>query len=326
MQVRRYAPPRAPHRRASQANDLHRPRRVAGRALLRGVLLCAAAAMLASCRMAGVLDPKGPIAAQELLLLINTTEIMLVVVVPVILLTLGVAWWYRAGNPRANHSPEWKYQGGVEFTVWAIPALIVILVGSVAWIGSHRLDPKAPIESNAKPLEVDVVALDWKWLFIYPEQRIATLNQLVLPVGTPVNFRLTSATVMNSFFVPQLGSQIYAMGGMTTNLNLMADAAGEFQGLSANFSGDGFADMQFQVKAVQSGDFDGWVQKVRGEGSPLDDPGYAGLTKPSHKVPPSTYRSVDPALFQRIVEHTAAMPEKARAAGAWCPPVQEAGG
>src|SRR5947209_19928352 len=118
MQVRRYAPPRAPHRRASQANDLHRPRRVAGRALLRGVLLCAAAAMLASCRMAGVLDPKGPIAAQELLLLINTTEIMLVVVVPVILLTLGVAWWYRAGNTRANHSPEWKYQGGVEYTVW----------------------------------------------------------------------------------------------------------------------------------------------------------------------------------------------------------------
>ena len=326
MQDRHHAPVRAPHRIESEDDGQRSPGRIPARAVLRGILLCAAAAMLASCRMAGVLDPKGPIAAQELLLLVNTTEIMLVVVVPVILLTLGIAWWYRAGNPRANHSPEWKYQGGIEFTVWAIPALIVILVGSVAWIGSHRLDPKAAIESNAKPMEVDVVALDWKWLFIYPEQRIATVNQLVVPVGTPVNFRLTSATVMNSFFVPQLGSQIYAMGGMTTHLNLMADAAGEFQGLSANFSGDGFADMQFQVKAVQAGDFDGWVQKVRGEGSPLDDPGYAALTKPTHKVPPTTYRSVDPALFERIVENTAAMPEKARAAGAWCPPVQQAGG
>jgi len=282
--------------------------------------------LLASCRMAGVLDPKGPIAAQELMLLINTTEIMLVVVVPVILLTLGFAWWYRASNPRANHSPDWAYQGGVEFVVWSIPALIVILVGGVAWIGSHQLDPKAPIASDKKPVQIDVVALDWKWLFIYPEQRIATLNQLVVPAGTPVNFRLTSATVMNSFFVPQLGSQIYAMGGMTTRLNLLADAPGEFQGLSANFSGDGFADMQFKVKSVQSGEFDGWVAKVRGEGSALDDAAYGALTKPSHAVPPATYRSADPALFERIVEHTAAIPEKARAAGAWCPPVQQQAG
>jgi cytochrome o ubiquinol oxidase subunit 2 len=294
--------------------------------VLRALLLCVAAASLASCRMAGVLDPKGPIAAQELLLMINTTEIMLVVVVPVIILTLVFAWWYRASNPRANHSPEWAYQGGVEFTVWSIPALIVILVGAVAWIGSHRLDPKAPIASDVKPIEVDVVSLDWKWLFIYPEQRIATVNQLVLPAGTPVNFRLTSATVMNSFFVPQLGSQIYTMGGMTTHLNLLADAPGEFQGLSANFSGDGFADMQFKVKAVQGADFDSWVTQVRGQGSALDDAGYAALTKPSHAVPPATYRAVDPALFERIVEHTAAIPEKARAAGAWCPPVQQAGG
>jgi cytochrome o ubiquinol oxidase subunit 2 len=296
------------------------------RRLLHGVFVCAAAALLASCQQAGVLDPKGPIAAQELLLMINTTEIMLVVVVPVVLLTLGFAWWYRASNPRANHSPDWAYQGGVEFVVWSIPALIVILVGGVAWIGSHQLDPKAPLASNVKPLEVDVVSLDWKWLFIYPDQRIATLNQLVVPAGTPVNFRLTSATVMNSFFIPQLGSQIYTMGGMTTHLNLMADAPGEFRGISANFSGDGFADMQFMVKAVQAGEFDSWVAKARAGGSALDDAGYGALTKPSHAVPPAIYPSVDPGLFDRIVEQTAAMPEKERAAGAWCPPTQQAGG
>jgi cytochrome o ubiquinol oxidase subunit II len=320
MKDRHNAPSRAPSRSESV---LSRPRAMS---VLRCLLVCASAGLLASCRMAGVLDPQGPIAAQELLLLINTTEIMLVVVVPVILLTLGFAWWYRASNPRANHSPDWAYQGGVEFVVWSIPALIVILVGGVAWIGSHQLDPKAPIASNVKPLEVDVVSLDWKWLFIYPDQRIAAVNQLVVPAGTPVNFHLTSATVMNSFFIPQLGSQIYAMGGMTTNLNLLADKPGEYEGISAQFSGDGFADMQFKVTAVQASEFDSWVAKVRGTGSALDDGGYAALTKPSHAVPPTTYPSVDPALFERIVEHTAAIPEKARAAGAWCPPAQQAGG
>jgi cytochrome o ubiquinol oxidase subunit 2 len=292
----------------------------------RALLVCLAAGLLASCQEAGVLAPKGPIAAQELLLMINTTEIMLTVVVPVILLTLGFAWWYRASNPRANHSPEWAYEGGVEFTVWSIPALIVILVGGVAWIGSHQLDPKAPIASTAKPLEVDVVALDWKWLFIYPDQRVATLNQLVVPAATPINFRLTSATVMNSFFIPQLGSQIYTMGGMTTHLNLMADAPGEFPGLSAQFSGDGFADMRFTVKAVATGDFDKWVTTARGAGPDLDDAGYGALTKPSHAVPPATYRSVDPKLFDRIVEQTAAMPADGRSAGAWCPPTPQTGG
>jgi cytochrome o ubiquinol oxidase subunit 2 len=321
MQDRRYAGSRAQHNTASQPVPRYRRSRV-----LPALLLGVAAILLASCERAGVLDPKGPIAAQELLLLINTTEIMLVVVVPVILLTLGFAWWYRASNPRANHSPDWAYQGGVEFVVWSIPALIVILVGGVAWIGSHQLDPKAPLASTVKPLQVDVVSLDWKWLFIYPDQRIATVNQLVVPAGTPVNFRLTSATVMNSFFIPQLGSQIYTMGGMTTHLNLSADAPGQFQGISAQFSGDGFADMQFMVKSVQSGEFDSWVAKVRGEGSALDDAGYGALTKPSHAVPPATYKSVDPALFERIVEQTAAMPEKARAAGAWCPPLQQTGG
>src|SRR5215472_12707950 len=217
------------------------------------------AILVASCRQAGVLDPQGPIAAQELLLLVNSTAIMLVVVVPVILATLGFAWWYRASNPRASRSGDESYEGRTEFVLWSIPTLIVILLGGVIWIGAHQLDPRAPIPANAEPLRVDVVALDWKWLFIYPDQGIAAVNQLVIPAGTPVNFRLTSATVMNSFFIPQLGSQIYAMGGMTTHLNLLADAPGEYPGFSAMFSGDGFSDMSFIAKAVPAGDFDAWV-------------------------------------------------------------------
>jgi cytochrome o ubiquinol oxidase subunit 2 len=284
-----------------------------------------AASLLASCRGAGVLDPQGPIAAAERLLLINATEIMLVVVVPVILATLGFAWWFRSSNESASRSPDWAYQGGIEFVVWSIPALVVILLGGVNWIGSHQLDPRAAIPSDIKPLQVDVVSLDWKWLFIYPDQRIAAVNQLVVPAGTPVSFHLTSATVMNSFFVPQLGSQIYTMAGMTTHLNLLADKPGEYPGMSANFSGDGFADMRFTVKAVPAGEFDGWVAKVGGSGTALDDAAYAELTKPSSAVPPTTYRSVDPALFERIVNQTALSPEKAHAAATWRPPAQTGG-
>jgi cytochrome o ubiquinol oxidase subunit 2 len=293
--------------------------------VLRCLVLCAAL-FVASCRQAGVLDPQGPIAAAERLLLINSTEIMLVVVVPVILATFAVAWWYRSSNLRASRSPDWAYQGGVEFVVWSIPALVVILLGGVTWISSHQLDPRAPIPSDVKPLQVDVVSLDWKWLFIYPDQSIATVNQLVVPAGTPVSFHLTSATVMNSFFVPQLGSQIYTMAGMATHLNLLADKPGKYWGLSTNFSGDGFSEMRFTVTAVSAGDFDGWVTKTRGAGSALDDAGYAELTKPSSAVPPTTYRSVDPKLFERIVDQTALSPDKARAGTAWCPPTPGAGG
>jgi cytochrome o ubiquinol oxidase subunit 2 len=272
------------------------------------------------------MDPQGPVAAAEWLLMINATEIMLVVVVPVILATLWVAWWYRASNERAGRDLNWRFQGSVEFVTWSIPALVVILLGGVTWIGSHQLDPATPLPGDKKPMRIDVVSLDWKWLFIYPDQKIATVNQLVIPAGTPVSFRLTSATVMNSFFVPQLGSQIYTMGGMTTRLNLMADKPGEYPGFSSNFSGDGFSDMRFTVKAVASGDFDGWVAQARGAGKGLDDPAYGELTKPSSAVPPAAYRSVDTNLFERIVEQTARIPEKARAGNAWCPPATRAGG
>jgi cytochrome o ubiquinol oxidase subunit 2 len=275
--------------------------------LRRWPVVCTAM-LVAACQRAGVLDPQGPISAAERLLLINSTVIMLVVVVPVILATLAFAWWYRSSNTRASHSPELTYEGRIEFVIWSIPALIVMLLGGVIWIGSHQLDPRAPIAGNADPLRVEVVALDWKWLFIYPDQGIAAVNELTIPAGTPIEFRLTSATVMNSFFVPQLGSQIYTMGDMTTHLNLLADAPGEYPGFSANFSGDGFSEMRFIVKAVPAGDFEAWVARVRGTGSALDDTGYAELAKPSKGVPAKTYRTVAPNLFQRIVDQTASGP------------------
>src|SRR5262245_54624017 len=270
-----------------------------------------AAVLLASCTPAGVLDPQGPIASAERLLLINSTAIMLVVVVPVIVATLAFAWWYRASNTRATRSLDESYEGRVEFVVWSIPALTVILLSGVIWIGSHQLDPRTPIPSKSDPLRVDVVALDWKLLFIYPDHGVASVNQLVIPAGTPVEFRLTSATVMNSFFIPQLGSQIYAMGGMTTHLNLLADSPGEYPGFSAMFSGDGFSDMRFIAKAVSPGDFNSWVKAVGGAGSVLDEGAYAALAKPSKAVPPTTYRSVEPNLFEHIIDQTVSGPDKA---------------
>jgi cytochrome o ubiquinol oxidase subunit 2 len=303
------------------ANLPHRPR-YSG---LLGWPALVAALLLTSCQQ-GILNPRGPVASAESLLMLNSTAIMLVVVVPVIIATFAFAWWYRSSNARANRGIDESYEGRIEFVIWSIPALIVILLGGVIWIGSHELDPRAPIPANGDPLRVEVVALDWKWLFIYPDQRIAAVNQLVIPVRTPVNFRLTSATVMNSFFIPQLGGQIYTMGGMTTHLNLLADAPGEYPGFSAMFSGDGFADMRFVAKAVPVGDFDGWVTQVRGSGPALDEAAYGQLAKPSKAVPPTTYRSVEPNMFERIIDLTMSGSPSLRTGSAWCPPTQQAGG
>jgi cytochrome o ubiquinol oxidase subunit 2 len=274
----------------------------------------------------GILDPRGPIAAAQRELLINSTEIMLVVVVPVILMTLGFAWWFRSSNVRAIRDDQVAYEGRIDFVVWAIPALVVILLGGVTWIATHQLDPRASIIADRKPVRVDVVSLDWKWLFIYPDQGIAAVNQLVIPAGTPISFRLTSATVMNSFLVQQLGSQIYTMPGMTTHLNLMADEPGEFPGVSANFSGNGFAWMRFIVKATPAAEFESWVGQVRGSGSALDALSYAELAKPSQGVPPMTYRAVDPKLFQQIIDQTVLGSNKQSASSAWCRPILRAGG
>src|ERR1700730_12597621 len=279
------------------ANPHRHPGRAGSR---RWPVVVFAAILVASCQPAGILDPQGPIAAAERLLLINSTAIMLVVVVPVIIATLAFAWWYRASNQRAARRFDLAYEGRIEFVTWSIPALIVILLGGVTWIGSHQLDPKAPIAADDKPLRVDGAALAWKWLFIYPAQGFAAVNQLVVPAATPVQFRLTSATVMNSFFVPQLGSQIYTMSGMETHLHLLADRPGEYPGISANFSGDGFSDMRFTVSAVPTKDFDTWLTGIRGTGPALDAAGYAALLQPSKAVPAMTYRSVEPKLFELI--------------------------
>ena len=190
------------------------------------------AATLGGCSE-GVLDPKGPIAAAERQILFNSLGIMLAIVIPTILATLGVAFWFRSSNRRARYLPDFEYSGRLEMLVWSIPAMTVLLVGGVAWVGSHDLDPRKPIASTVKPVRVQVVSLDWKWLFIYPDQGIASVNQLTIPVGTPVSFELTSSGVMNSFFVPQLGGQIYTMAGMVTRLHLQADHPGTYRGLSA---------------------------------------------------------------------------------------------
>jgi cytochrome o ubiquinol oxidase subunit 2 len=273
---------------------------------LRRFPLLLALCVLTSCRRAGVLDPQGPIASAERLILINATGIMLVVVVPVILLTLGFAWWYRASNTRAAYRPDWSYSGQIELVVWAIPAMVVILLAAVGWVGSHDLDPARKLESGAKPLRIEVVSLDWKWLFIYPDQQVATVDQLVVPAGTPLELWLTSATVMNAFFVPQLGSQIYTMPGMTAHLNLLAESPGDYPGLSTNFSGDGFSDMRFVVHTLPVSEFQSWLARVRGEGPTLNAEAYTQLAAAGGQPGATTYRSVAPGLFERILRETGA--------------------
>jgi cytochrome o ubiquinol oxidase subunit II len=269
------------------------------------------AALLGGCNQ-GVLDPHGPIALAERQILFNSLGIMLAIVIPVILATLAVAFWFRASNTRASYRPDFVYSGRIEVLVWSIPLMTVLLVGGVAWVGAHDLDPRRPINAEAPALKVQVVSLDWKWLFIYPDQGIASVNHLVVPVGTPISLELTSAGVMNSFFVPQLGSQIYTMAGMTTHLQLLADNAGSYPGLSAQFSGDGFADMIFKADAVPAKQFDDWVTETRGIGPTLDAQTYADLAKPSKAVTPFTYGAVASDLFDRIVMPEVSMNDPTR--------------
>jgi cytochrome o ubiquinol oxidase subunit 2 len=249
----------------------------------------------------GILDPAGPVAAAEKTILINSTAIMLAIIIPTMLATVAVAWWFRAGNKKAKYRPDWEYSGAVELVVWSIPALTVILLGGIAWIGAHDLDPYKPLKSNAKPVEVQVVSLDWKWLFIYPDQGIATVNQVVVPAGVPVHYSLTSATVWNAFFVPQLGSMIYTMPRMTTQLNLLADKPGVYDGLSSQYSGDGFSGMRFKVHAVPPQQFAAWAQGAKGQGKALDQQTYDQLVKPSSYVQPMIFGAVAPGMFEAIV-------------------------
>src|ERR1700732_1510363 len=227
---------------------------------LRAISMTSAAMLMASCNE-GVLDPRGPVGKAEPIILYDSTAIMLAVVIPVIVLTLVFAWWFRARNKRARYRPDVEYSGRIEMIVWSIPALIVLFLGGIAWTGSHDLDPPAPLEESTAPLDIEVISLDWRWLFIYPHEGIASLNRLVVPAGVPLRFRLTSTTVMNSFFVPQLGSQIYTMPNMVTRLNLQADQPGTFEGLSAQFSGDGFSDLRFDLVSTEPAAFKSWANR-----------------------------------------------------------------
>src|SRR5215468_714280 len=267
------------------------------------------AAALAGCSE-GVLAPKGPVAAAERLIMFNSTGIMLAIVIPTMLATLGTAFWFRASNERARYKPDFAYSGRLELLVWSIPIMTILLVGGVAWLSSYDLDPPKAIASAEKPVRIQVVALDWKWLFIYPDEGIATVNQLTVPVGVPISFELTSSGVMNSFFVPQLGGQIYTMSGMVTRLYLRADQAGTYRGISANYSGAGFSDMVFNVNAVPAERFPQWVAATQTTGPVLDAQSYADLAKPSQAVTPFSYRAAAPDLFKAIVSSPSA-PENA---------------
>jgi cytochrome o ubiquinol oxidase subunit 2 len=266
----------------------------------------AAALLTCGCNR-GILDPVGPVGSAEKTILINSTAIMLAIIIPTMIATVGVAFWFRAGNRKATYLPDWEYSGAVEMVVWGIPILTIMLLGGIAWIGSHNLEPSRPLNSNVPPLKVEVVSLDWKWLFIYPDQGIATVNQLVVPAGTPVSYRLTSATVWNVFWVPQMGSMIYTMPRMTTRLNLQADRRGSFTGVSGHFSGDGFPGMQFQVQSLAADQFAMWAQGSRGKGRVLDARGYAELSKPTSYVKPMTFGAVAPGLFDAIVANRVPM-------------------
>jgi cytochrome o ubiquinol oxidase subunit 2 len=257
--------------------------------------------LLSGCN-AALLDPKGQVATDEKHLIITATLLMLIVVIPVIFLTLYFAWRYRASNTSATYQPNWSYSHRIEAVVWAVPLAIVLVLGTITWKSTHALDPYRPLVSKAKPITIDVVALDWKWLFIYPDQHIATINEVAFPTGVPVNFRITSDTVMNVFFIPQLGSQIYAMAGMQTQVNLAADQDGVYDGLSTNFSGAGFPDMEFKAHATSQADFDAWVAKVRSAKGGLDFASYAQLAKASTKAPIAYFSSVEPLLFAAVLD------------------------
>ncbi len=272
-----------------------------GRPLRAGrVIAVALAGLSLSACGNGVLNPAGPVGHDDAQILIDSTLIMLAIVIPTILLCFWMAWRYRASNTKAQYLPNWAYSGRIEAIVWAIPILTIMLIGGVIWIGSYRLDPFRPLPSKTPALVVQVVSLDWKWLFIYPQQGVATVNQLVVPAGAPVHFSITSASVFNVFFIPRLGSMIYAMPGMVSQLYLQADRPGMLRGESAQFSGDGFSDMDFPVRSVAPADFTAWAASAKAQGAMLDQTAYAGLLRQSQHVAPIAYGRIDPQLFQAI--------------------------
>jgi len=279
------------------------PKGVAGSRTPGRLALAAAAVALAAGCSKGVLDPAGPVGRDEASITLNALAIMLAVVIPTLLAALGFAVWFRAGNHRARRRPDFAYSGRIELVVWSIPLLVILFLGGLIWVGSHSLDPARPLPERpgAPTEEIQVVALDWKWLFIYPREGLASVNEVVVPAGAPLRFQITSASVMNAFFVPRLGGMIYAMNGMRTTLHLQADAPGAFEGRSAQFSGDGFADMRFTVRSVPPAEFARWAAGARAAGPTLDAAAYAALARQSRGVAPFTYRGVQPGLFEQVL-------------------------
>ncbi|MGE5649462.1 MAG: ubiquinol oxidase subunit II [Bacillota bacterium] len=270
--------------------------------------------LLAGCDTV-VMNPSGDIAAQQANLVLVSTLLMLLIIVPVIALIVLFAWRYRKNNTAAKYDPEWDHSTKLELVIWGAPLLIIIALGLLTWISTHLLDPyrplqridaNRPIPADTKPLEVQVVALDWKWLFIYPEQGIATVNELATPVDVPVRFKITASNVMNSFYIPALAGQIYAMPGMDTTLNAVINKPGEYEGFSANYSGAGFSHMRFKYYGMSAADFEGWVQKTKAAGGELKRADYLVLEKPSEREPVRRYGKVEADLYHAIVNRCVA--------------------
>ncbi|VVE12546.1 Cytochrome bo(3) ubiquinol oxidase subunit 2 [Pandoraea fibrosis] len=266
------------------------------------------AAAMAMVPMSGctleLLDPKGSVGEQEKHLILIALGVMLLVVIPVIVLTLVFFWRYRETNTAATYSPKWAHSTKIEVVVWSIPVVIVVSLAVMIWETTHKLDPYRPIEpvaTDKPPVRVEVVALNWKWLFIYPDYHVATVNKLVLPVDTPVEFKLTAESLMNAFFIPQLGSMVYAMSGMQTKLHLIASETGTYAGMSSAYSGAGFSDMHFKAHVTSRGDFDEWVRQAQGVPDTLDAPTYVKLEQPGTGAPVAIYANVMPGLFDAIV-------------------------
>lgn len=264
--------------------------------------------MLSACSMQ-LMDPKGAIGVDERRLILLALGVMLLVVVPVIVMTLYFAWRYRASNDKATYAPTWAHSTRIELVVWTIPCIIVIALAALIWKSTHTLDPYRPLDSNVKPLNVEVVALNWKWLFIYPDYGVATVNALAVPVDTPIHFDITAESLMNSLFIPALGSQVYAMPGMKTQLHLIANSTGRFHGISAAYSGAGFSDMHFDVDAMSAADFQAWVATSKQSSQVLNAASYQALSKPSIKQAVETFGQVDAGVFDGAVNQYMAMPD-----------------
>src|ERR1700737_290817 len=283
-------------------SDLSTPPRATGRPIFAALRVVALGAfgLLGGCSMV-LFNPKGDIGAQEKNLILIALGLMLLVVIPVILLTLFFAWRYRASNTGATYAPKWAHSTGIEVVVWSIPCAIVITLALLIWHTTRALDPYKPIESQVKPVRVQVIALNWKWLFIYPDYGVASVNQLAIPVDTPIDFRITAESLMNSFFIPQLGSQIYAMSGMQTQLHLIPNSAGVYAGRSSAFSGPGFSDMHFDTIATSLSDFDAWIARAKQSSLSLSKTDYQALEQPSSKTQVTLYSGVAPGLFDDVV-------------------------